>query len=95
MSDATIELEDGENRGQYTYKSDGQPPAKMTFQRRGDVLVIDHTFVPQSYRGQGIALELVKRSVADAREHDWKIHPVCSYVVAQFAKHPDWSDVLA
>lgn len=95
MSDSSIVLEDGTHRGQYTYRRDGQPPAKMTFQRHGSRLIIDHTLVPPSYRGHGVALQLVTRAVEDARENGWTLQPVCSYVVAQFEKHPEWADVLA
>ncbi len=95
MNTPTIEREDNDTRGQYTYQRDGEEPAILTFERQGSILLLDKTLVPSSYRGQGVALELVKHSVADARENGWTLQPACSYVVAQFAKHPEWADVLA
>ncbi|HMP56502.1 MAG TPA: N-acetyltransferase, partial [Novosphingobium sp.] len=29
------------------------------------------------------------------REAGFKVHPVCSYVVKAFEKHPDWADIAA
>jgi predicted GNAT family acetyltransferase len=59
------------------------------------VLAIDHTFVPPSHRGRNLAERLVTTGVADARLEGSKIHPYCSYVAAQFRRHPEWSDLLA
>jgi predicted GNAT family acetyltransferase len=95
MSTPTIKLEETQKGGQYVYRNAEQPPAILAFQRKGSVLLMDETKVPPSYRGQGVAFKLVERSIADARENGWKIQPACSYVVAQFAKHPEWADVLA
>ena len=38
---------------------------------------------------------LVRRLIADARERDLLIVPACSYVRAQFDRHPDWADLRA
>ena len=46
-------------------------------------------------RGQGVAQVLVEALVADAREQGFKIVPQCSYVEAQFRRHPEWADLLA
>ncbi|MFN5821799.1 MAG: GNAT family N-acetyltransferase [Novosphingobium sp.] len=51
--------------------------------------------VPPEIGGQGVAARLVEALVADAREHGFKIDPVCSYVAAQFKRHPEWADLRA
>ncbi len=38
---------------------------------------------------------MMERSIADARAEGTRIRPECSYAVAQFKRHPDWSDLLA
>lgn len=55
----------------------------------------DHTYVPDSMRGQGLAGKLVDALIASAREQQWQVIPRCSYVVAAFRRHPEWNDVLA
>jgi len=68
----------------------------MTFRKDADgTIIIDHTGVPPEYEGRGIAARLVKRAIADAREEGFKITPLCSYVVAQFRRHPEWADLRA
>ena len=70
-------------------------PAELTWQAMGPLRIADHTFVPPEMRGQGVAQVLVEALVADARELGFKIVPQCSYVEAQFRRHPEWADVLA
>ncbi|MCA8880228.1 MAG: N-acetyltransferase [Rhodobacteraceae bacterium] len=94
---AEIRREDGPTKGRYVYHPDpAHPPALMTFSKAGtQQIIIDHTEVPDAYRGQGIGLALVTRAVEDARRDGIRITPLCPYAASQFRRHPDWSDVLA
>jgi predicted GNAT family acetyltransferase len=93
MSDVVIEREDGAEGGRYVIRLDGHE-AELTYRRVGRGLVsADHTFVPPEMRGGGIALKLVERLIADARAGSYRIRPRCSYVAAQFQRHPDWADL--
>lgn len=88
-----IKLQDFGLKGRYVYARDGDE-AELTFVRVGDSeIVVDHTFVPPAWRGQGIAESLVQQVVEDARRQGFKIKPVCPYVVAAFRRHPEWVDV--
>ncbi len=60
-----------------------------------EVRVATHTIVPREIGGRGVAGALVKHLIAEAREHDFLIRPDCSYVAAQFDRHPEWSDLRA
>ncbi|WP_420381274.1 GNAT family N-acetyltransferase [Novosphingobium sp.] len=68
---------------------------KLTYVTRGDVLVAEHTLVPSSIGGRGVAAALVEALVAHARAENLKIDPQCSYVAEAFKRHPDWADLLA
>ncbi len=70
-------------------------PAELTWRALGPLRIADHTFVPPEMRGGGVAQQLVEALVADARREGFKIVPQCSYVAAQFRRHPEWSDLLA
>ena len=41
------------------------------------------------------ALKLVEQVITDAQAAGIKIVPLCSYVDAQFRRHPEWADLLA
>ncbi|MHA6296863.1 GNAT family N-acetyltransferase [Devosia sp. CAU 1758] len=94
--DYKITREEGPTRGRYVIHLAPGAEAEMTYRKTADTpMVIDHTGVPPAYEGRGIALQLVKASIADARAEGFKITPVCPYVVAQFRRHPEWRDLLA
>jgi uncharacterized protein len=88
--------EDGPVSGRYVIRLAPGFEAEMTFRKADNgTITIDHTGVPPEYEGRGIAARLVNRAVADAREQGFRITPVCSYVVAQFRRHPEWADLRA
>lgn len=94
--DVTVEREDFGSRGRYRAALAPGFEAEMIYHRLGDnVISIDHTGVPPEFEGRGIALQLVKAAIADARADGFRIIPRCSYVAAQFKRHPDWGDLLA
>ena len=91
-TDLIIVREDGPTRGRYLIRLAPGFEAEMTFRKGADgTITIDHTGVPPEYEGRGIAARLVNRAIEDAREQGFKIIPVCSYVVAQFRRHPEWA----
>lgn len=91
-NEMTVEREDGPTRGRYVIKLSPDAEAEMTF-RKGEngTIIIDHTGVPPAFEGRGIAAILVQFAIDDARKQKFKITPVCSYVVAQFRRHPEWA----
>ncbi len=94
--DYTVQREEGPARGRYVIHLAPGAEAEMTYRKSGDgPMVIDHTGVPSEYEGRGIAARLVNAAIADARGQGFKITPLCSYVVAQFRRHPEWADLRA
>ncbi len=67
--------------------------AEIIWTQLGDIMVVEHTFVDNSLRGQGVAKQLLNRVADYAREKNYKIEAVCSYVVAAFEKSNDYDDV--
>ncbi|WP_280166608.1 GNAT family N-acetyltransferase [Priestia aryabhattai] len=60
-----------------------------------DKIIVDHTFVSESLRGQGVGEALVKEIVKFAREEGKKIIPSCSFVKNQIERNEGYHDVLA
>ncbi|HRO11324.1 GNAT family N-acetyltransferase [Amaricoccus sp.] len=94
MEQTEIEREDKGSKGRYVYRANGAE-AEVTFSRAGEGLVIiDHTGVPDAFRGQGVGQALVTRAVADFRAEGRKVLPLCPFAAAQFRRHPEWADLL-
>ncbi len=95
-ADLAITLEQTAHGGRWVARTGEGPESEMTFRIRADgALVIDHTGVPHELEGRGIAGALMEHALGYVREQGLRIEPRCSYVVAAFRRHPEWSDVLA
>jgi hypothetical protein len=96
MSDQPqIQIEDTGSKGRYFIRTPVGDEAEMTFTKVGErQIIIDHTGVPDAFRGQGAGLRLVTRAVEDARAAGKTIIPLCPFAAAQFRRHPEWADVL-
>jgi predicted GNAT family acetyltransferase len=91
-----VEREDTVYGGRYFVRLPDSSEAELTFRRiDAKAIVADHTGVPPRYRNQGIALKLVQTLIDDARRERFRIVPQCSYVAAEFRRHPEWSDLRA
>jgi predicted GNAT family acetyltransferase len=90
-----IQIEDTGSKGRYFLRGQDGAEAEMTFSKAGEhMIIIDHTEVPDAFRGQGAGLRLVTRAVEDARAAGKKIIPLCPFANAQFKRHQEWADVL-
>ena len=72
----------------------GKLVAAVTFPVSEGVADIDHTFVDQSLRGQGVAGQLLEAAVRQIRAEGLRAKATCSYAVKWFEEHPDQSDLL-
>ena len=96
VDDVAIEREDDSAGGRYVMRYADGSEGEMTYRRvRPGVISIYHTETPDQHRGNGHALKMVERGIADARREGNRIIPSCSYVAAQFRRHPDWADLRA
>lgn len=69
--------------------------AEITWTLLGDIMAIEHTYVSPELRGQGAAKKLLDKAADYAREHDYKMEPICSYVVTAFERYDEYNDVKA
>ena len=95
-SDLGITRHDSGSHGEYRATVPGSSAiGRLTYQRRGNVLVADHTLVPPEIGGKGVAARLVEALIDGARADGTKIVPQCSYVEAAFRRHPEWAELRA
>ena len=79
----------------YANDENGNLIAEITFPPvSDDTVIIDHTFVDPSLRGQGVAAKLVRAATDQIRETGKKAEVSCVYAVRGFDEHPDDCDIL-
>jgi predicted GNAT family acetyltransferase len=83
-------------KGAFYLEVDGNRLASMTYSKAGDQkIIIDHTFVDDSLKGQGIGYRLIEAVVDFARVNGLKIIPLCPFANAVFQKRNEYSDVMS
>ena len=69
--------------------------AEITFVPTGaDKIIIDHTYVSEALKGQGVGQKLVKKVVEYARQENKKIIPLCPFAKGIMTKSNEYKDVL-
>ncbi|MBU5307914.1 N-acetyltransferase [Clostridioides mangenotii] len=84
--------EESKNRIAAYYK--GKEVGEITYSKAGEnILIVDHTYVNEEYRGKSIANQLVKNVVDLAISQNKKIVPLCSFVRKEFDRNPEYQEV--
>jgi len=78
--------------GMISYSVGEEVKAKITFPATGDGTIwdIDHIFVDESLRGQGIANQLLAEVVRLAQERHMQLKITCPFAQKVFAKTPEY-----
>lgn len=77
------------------YDADKRMVAEVTFPDVDeDTVNIDHTFVDDSLRGQGVAGKLMEAAAGYLQKQQKKAVLTCSYAVKWFEKHPEYADII-
>lgn len=91
-----IEHQEQGSQGQWFVEPNEKRLAEMSyFWKDEDRLVIEHTWVDDSLRGQHVGHYLVEAAVKFAREQGVKIIPECPFAQSVFERDPNFSDVLS
>lgn len=75
----------------------GKLLAEVTFpctKEDTNVVDINHTFVDDSLRGQGVAGKLMEAAAGQIRKDGKKAVLTCSYAVKWFEKHLEYQDIV-
>ncbi len=68
---------------------EGEKIGEMIVEVKEGKMTVFHTEVDEDQAGKGYAGMLLESMTTYARAHDLKVIPMCSYVRAQFDRHPD------
>ncbi|MDR1567807.1 MAG: N-acetyltransferase [Streptococcaceae bacterium] len=75
--------------------ADGKTPlGEITWVLSDDLMIINHTFVVEDYRGAGIGEALVAQAVAIAKEKKLHVLPLCPFAKAEFDKNVAYQELL-
>ncbi len=82
-------------RGSFFIEEGAKRFAEMVYVLAGPKkLIIEHTEVDESLKGQGIGVQLLEALVDYVRKEEIKVIPLCPFAKAMFKKREDLQDVL-
>lgn len=81
--------------GSFDYTVDGNKLAEMVYVMAGEnKMIIEHTEVDDSLKGEGIGKKLLGELVDYVRANNIKVIPLCPFANATFKRTKEWQDVL-
>jgi hypothetical protein len=88
---------DNGKKGAFYIEIDNIKVAEMTYSHADpDKIIIDHTEVSETLKGQGVGYKLVEAAVDYLRANNLKAIPLCPFANAVFKKkHHEYADVLS
>lgn len=66
----------------------------MEYQRDGETLALLHAETDPAHSGKGLAGELTRVVLDEARARGDAVLPLCPYVSAWIRKHPEYTDLV-
>jgi len=91
-----IQHQEQDSKGSFFIETEGKHVAEMTYSVAGTTrIIIDHTEIDDSLRGQKVGNQLVMAAVTYARENQKIILPLCPFARSVFQKTPEIRDVLS
>ncbi len=69
--------------------------ACLMYRQQADVIDLYHTYVPEVFRGRGIAEKLCKAAFEHAKQQKFTVVPSCSYISDYYLKrHPEYEPLV-
>lgn len=82
------------NARRFEIRAAHAPLAFLNYTSAGDRITLEHTFVPDKLRGKGIAANLARAALTEARLRHWKVIPHCAYVAGFIKRNPEFTDLV-
>lgn len=89
------EVRDNRGAGRYELVRDGEVIGFAPYREADGVVVVPHSEVTPSLRGQGLGAVLVSGLLDDLRARGLRVVPQCWYVAGFIDDHPQYRDLLA
>lgn len=90
-----VEIEHNVEASRYELRVDGELASTASYSTQADRIVFPHTETLPRFRGRGLAEQVVRRALDDARAERRVVVPQCWFVAQFIDEHPEYADLLA
>lgn len=90
-----IDVRNATERSRYEVTVDGDLAGFAVYSAvAGDRIVFTHTEITPEFEGRGLATRLIADALADARDRNQSILPICPFVSKYVHEHPEFVPFL-
>ena len=84
-----------DDASRYELYVSGELASLADYRRTGETLEMHHTETRDTFRGRGLAAELVRQALDDVRERNLHVVPSCWFVADFIEANPEYADLVA
>ncbi len=95
MAATDLTVRKADDRGRYELLDGEELVGIADFRVQGDVVVMPHTVITPTRRGQGLGDVLVQHALDDVRSSGQRVVPACWFVAEFIDAHPEYADLAA
>jgi predicted GNAT family acetyltransferase len=89
----SVDVQHDETRHRFVAAMEGYE-ATLMYRKAAAVIDLYHTYVPEVFRGRGVAEQLCKTAFEYAKANQLSVVPSCSYVADAYLKrHPEYASL--
>lgn len=92
--DDSLDLSRDDAASRYVGRLAGQHVSQIDFRLHGSSMIITHTRTDPAYRGQGLAAQITRYALDDARARGLTVVPQCPYTASYVEEHPEYADLV-
>ena len=91
--DLNLEIIDNKQANRFEARVENEL-AVLEYHSSSNVMILNHTEVPQHLEGQGVGSFLIKHVLDEARANQNSIVPMCPFVAAYIRRHQEYRDLV-
>jgi uncharacterized protein len=89
-----ITVVDATGDSRFEIRVDGETAGFAAYHRRPGVIAFTHTEIDPRFEGQGLASQLIKTALSEARAEGAAVLPFCPFVRSYIAGHGEYLDLV-
>ena len=91
---AGVQVVDASERSRFEVRVQGEIAGYAEYRRRPELIAFVHTVVDPRFEGQGLASQLVRAALSEARSEELSVLPFCPFVRGFIANHTEYLDLV-
>ena len=89
-----FEVADNPDKARFEILADGELAGFVLYHLRGNEIAFTHTETDDRFRGHGLASQLVRTALDQARARHLAVLPYCPFVRSWITGHPEYADLI-